>query len=119
MILAIPARMRQALIGLRPGVLLGWAHQATRGELSSWNAQSCASRTGRTSGLPQIESYGHLAHVTASEHASMRRVENVIRSAPSPREGRQGWTSFLAREVCYATERQGKHPIRESEDHDG
>ena len=33
------------------------AHQATRGELYSRNAQSCASRTGQTSGLPQIESY--------------------------------------------------------------
>ena len=55
-ILAIPAGMRQALRGLRHGVRLVWAHQATRGELYSWNAQSCASRTGRTSGLPQIES---------------------------------------------------------------
>ena len=53
---ASPAGRCQAVIGLRHGVLRGWAHQATRGERYSWNAQSCASRTGRTSGLPQIKS---------------------------------------------------------------
>jgi hypothetical protein len=32
-------------------------HQATRGELYSRNAQSCARLTGQTSGLPQKQSY--------------------------------------------------------------
>jgi len=56
-ILAMPSGMRQALLGFGPGVLLVWPHQATRGELYSCNAQSCSSRTGRTSGLPQRLSY--------------------------------------------------------------
>jgi hypothetical protein len=56
-ILAIPPGMRQALIGFGHRVLLVLAHQATRGELYSRNAQSCSSRTGRTSGLPHRLSY--------------------------------------------------------------
>jgi hypothetical protein len=54
---AIPPGMRQALSGMRPGVLLRWAHQATGGALYSQTAQSGSSRTGQTSGLPQRLSY--------------------------------------------------------------
>lgn len=54
LILAIPPGMGQALIGFGPGVLLGWAHQATWGERYCRNAQSCSSHPGQTSGLPQI-----------------------------------------------------------------
>jgi hypothetical protein len=52
-ILAISPAMRQALRGCGHRVLLASAHQATRGALYSRNAQSYASRTGQTSGLPQ------------------------------------------------------------------
>jgi hypothetical protein len=46
LVLAIPPGLGQALRGFRHGVLLGWAHQATQGELYSRNAQSCSSHTG-------------------------------------------------------------------------
>src|SRR5262249_5146372 len=72
MIIAIPRRMGQALIGFGHGVLLGSAHQATRGELYSRNAQSCSSHTGQTSGLPQILSYEQALQV--AELADVKRL---------------------------------------------
>jgi hypothetical protein len=77
MILAIPPGRGQALIGFRHGVLLGWAHQATQGELYSWHAQRCSSHTGQTSGLPQILSYASVVFGHNSPSGS-GRPRNIV-----------------------------------------
>src|SRR5262249_53682122 len=56
-ILALPARMRQALPRFCHTVLLRICQQAILGGLYSRIAQSSSSRTRRTSGLPPLESY--------------------------------------------------------------
>src|SRR5262249_59958612 len=56
-ILALPARMRQALPRFCHTVLLRICQHAILGGLYSRIAQSSSSRTRRTSGLPPLESY--------------------------------------------------------------
>src|SRR4029453_15456225 len=56
-ILALPARMRQALPRFGHTVLLRICQQAILGGLYSRIAQSSSSRTRRTSGFPPLESY--------------------------------------------------------------
>src|SRR5262249_14628026 len=56
-LLALPARMRQALPRFCHTVLLRICQQAILGGLYSRIAQSSSSRTRRTSGLPPLESY--------------------------------------------------------------
>ena len=49
----------------------GWAHQAAGGELYSRIAQSFASLTGRTSGLPQMS-------VTEGRQRTVRRLQRAV-----------------------------------------
>src|SRR5262249_34197999 len=63
-ILALPARMRQALPRFCHTVLLRICQQAILGGLYSRIAQSSSSRTRRTSGLPPLESYEELCGET-------------------------------------------------------
>src|SRR5215468_9690231 len=56
-LLALPARMRQAFPRFGHTVLLRICQQAIRGGLYSRIAQSSSSRTRQTSGLPPLESY--------------------------------------------------------------
>src|SRR5262249_16333696 len=89
-ILALPARMRQALPRFCHTVLLRISHQAILGGLYSRIAQSSSSRTRRTSGLPPLESYLNLP-----DPAETRRECSVQTNQPVGGEQGQAVASVL------------------------
>src|SRR5262249_52303384 len=95
-ILALPARMRQALPRFCHTVLLRICQQAILGGLYSRIAQSSSSRTRRTSGLPPLESYSGRK---ARECSRLRCAENFLK------EGRHHLPRPLVRQLVVSQPR--------------